>query len=211
MVQTQEHWLLVLTAGAQYVLMCARGPMNIQWGGMPNGQLWHWDPCPVCTDWSLQCWAEASETELGLAILSTSWSISSPGQHLLVLLGTDFVFCSPGESRNGDTSEGEGGQLLPDVHDLQGPVHASRQWALPSVSCLQGLWGDPPSSRWKRGTRGWGKSAVEVIGWGWGHWAQCSGAPWSFVTVLQGSINLVVKWCEMWTSGVPNLGLKFKL
>ena len=38
-----------------------------------------------------------------------------------------FVFCSPGESRNGDPGEGEGSQLITDVHDLQGLVYASGQ------------------------------------------------------------------------------------
>lgn len=41
--------------------------------------------------------------------------------------GIAFACCSPGESRNGDTGEREGRQLVPDVHDLQGLVHAPGQ------------------------------------------------------------------------------------
>lgn len=58
--------------------------------------------------------------------------------------GIAFAFCSPGESRNGDPGEGEGCQLVPDVHDLQGLVYASGQRTVPSVARLQGYWGDRP-------------------------------------------------------------------
>jgi hypothetical protein len=85
-------------------------------------------------EWSAQtescglCVLGIHSTDLGPEKqLVTACPISPLGQNLLVLLDADFAFCSPGESRNGDTGAGEGGQLLPDVHDLQGLVHASRQ------------------------------------------------------------------------------------
>lgn len=58
---------------------------------------------------------------------------------------TAFTFCPAGESGNGDPGEGEGSQLVSDVHDLQGLVYASGQRAVPSVSRLQGYWSYRPS------------------------------------------------------------------
>lgn len=61
--------------------------------------------------------------------------------------GVAFASCAPGESRNGDPGEREGRQLVPDVHDLQGPVHAPGQRAVPSAARLQRHRGDRPRPR----------------------------------------------------------------
>lgn len=109
--------------------------------------------------------AAAPSTELPLSsMLGQQWLAS-----LLIICtrsvpgDTAFMFCSPGESGNGDPGEGEGSQLVSDVHDLQGLVYATGQRAVPSVSRLQGYWSHRPSPCWKWGACGWGK-AVENNG-----------------------------------------------